>query len=46
MITLPIWQILLAVFAAAFTGFLAGVVVMALMAAAGYTGDEQRSEPE
>lgn len=46
MITLPIWQILLAVFAAAFISFFLGVVAMACMAAAGYTGDEQRSEPE
>ena len=46
MITLPIWQILLAVSAAPCVGFLGGVATLLLLAAAGYRGDEERSEPE
>ena len=46
MITVPIWQILLAMFLSGFISFLLGVVAMACFAMAGYDGDKQRSEPE
>ena len=46
MITVPIWQILVAIFVASFISFLLGVVAMACMAMASYDGDEERSEPE
>jgi len=46
MITLPIWQILVAMFLSGLVCFFVGVVAMACMAMAGYDGDEQRSEPE
>lgn len=44
--TLPVWQILLAVFICSFLSFLLGVCTMAALAMAGYDGDEARSEPE
>lgn len=46
MITVPIWQILLAMFLSGLVSFFAGVIVMACVAMAGYDGDEQRSEEE
>jgi tellurite resistance protein len=46
MITVPIWQILLAMFLTDLVSFFFGAVVMACVAMAGYDGDEQRSEPE
>ena len=46
MITVPIWQILLAMFLSGFISFLLGMSVMACFAMAGYDGDEARSEPE
>ena len=46
MITLAIWQILLAMFVSGFIGVLVGVTAITLAAAAGYGGDEERSEPE
>jgi hypothetical protein len=46
MITVPIWQILLAMFLSGFVSFLLGVCTMAAWAMAGYDGDEARSEPE
>ena len=46
MMTLPVWQILLAVFVCSFLSFLLGVFVMAWVAMAGYDGDELRSEEE
>ena len=46
MITVPIWQILLAMFLSGFISFFLGVVVMACVAMAGYDGDEARSEEE
>ena len=46
MITIPIWQILLAMFLSGLVSFFTGVIVIACVAMAGYDGDEQRSEPE
>ena len=46
MITVPIWQILFAMFLSGFVSFLLGVVAMACFAMAGYDGDKQRSEEE
>lgn len=46
MITIPIWQILLAMCVAGFIGFFVGVIAMACMAMAGYDGDDARSEEE
>lgn len=46
MITLPIWQILLAMFLTGLVSFFVGVVAMACMAMAGYDGDKERSEVE
>ena len=44
--TLPVWQILLAVFICSFLSFLLGVSLMAWVAMASYDGDELRSEEE
>jgi hypothetical protein len=46
MITLAIWQILLAMFLSGLVSFFAGVIVMACVAMAGYDGDEARWEEE
>jgi len=46
MITVPIWQILLAMFLSGLVSFFAGVIVMARVAMAGYDGDEARWEEE
>jgi len=46
MMTLPVWQILLAVFICSFLSFLFGVSLMAWVAMASYDGDELRSEEE
>ena len=46
MITVPIWQILLAMFLSGRVSFFVGVVAMACMAMAGYDGDEARSGEE
>ena len=46
MITIHIWQILLAMFLSGLVSFFVGVIVMACVAMAGYDGDKQRSEAE
>jgi hypothetical protein len=44
MITLPVWQILLAMFLSGFVCFFIGVIAMACVAMSHYDGDEMRSE--
>ena len=46
MITIAIWQILLAILLSGLVSFFVGVIVMACVAMAGYDGDELRSEEE
>ena len=46
MITVPIWQILLAMFLSGLVSFFVGVAAMACVAMAGYDGDKARWEEE